>query len=698
MADESAFAPLERHDGYLRLEDHGLIGDGETAALVGRDGAVSWLCAPRFHAPPLFAGILDTRRGGTFVVAPDEVVEARQRYIPDTAELVTEMRGPDGFVRVTDALTLQSGVDLTEGVPCARRELVRQVEVLDGSVSLGVSVNPRGGARAEPGRGGLELRTPDHTDLQLHLHSDRPLDGLDTTFDLEQGDRLGLVLDWSGHARLHRPCAPDTALEQTADVWRRWTENIRYDGPRRDLVRRSAITLKLLDHFQNGAIVAAPTSSLPEAIGGDRNWDYRYAWVRDVAFSVFALRRIGLEHEARGFLAWMLAIVEHGQRPKVLYDLDGGEPPPEWEDPDLGGYRRSAPVRWGNAAADQRQNDVYGEIVDCAYQWVAVSGKLDRRLWDHLLPLIERAAAEWREPDHGIWEVRVPGKVFTYSASICHVALDRAARIADRLGLPGDIDRWRKAAGEIADAILTEAWDPDLGSITEHLDGGYLDAGLLTLPLRRVVPADHPRMVATTEAVREHLDAGDGLLYRYDLERSPDGLESKEGAFLLCSFWLVETLALQGRLDEAGELYESLCDRATPLGLLSEQIDPATGAFLAVRWRRLSEESVPARAFLPYAFLLALLAVASGLRPVGAWLASLGPVFEGPGLSLLGLPLILGFLALSYLVVRRSHGRVDRASRAVPDPPHVRMGHTRLVHRSTGCHRHRPVRRVACFA
>ncbi len=376
------------------------------------------------------------------------------------------------------------------------------------------------------------------------------------------------------------PGRAETLLKETLDAWRQWVRRIRYDGPQEALVRRSAITLKLLDHVESGAMVAAPTSSLPEAIGGPRNWDYRYAWVRDVAFSVYALHRIGLSQEAAGFLAWVLDAVERGGRPRVLYDLDGKLPPLEREDPTLPGYRGSRPVRWGNAAADQRQHDVFGEILDCVYQWAAHHGSIDPVLSGRLQGLIEAAGREWRDPDQGIWEVRSAGRPFTYSAALCHVALERGARLAERFDLPGAPAAWRREADAIRQAILREAWDPAQGSLTEQLGGGGLDASLLALPLRRVIPADHPAMVATTRAVRRRLGAGDGLLYRYLPDDSPDGLPGHEGAFLLCSFWLVDNLAHQGRLGEAIELYDLLCARANPLGLLPEQIDPATGTFL----------------------------------------------------------------------------------------------------------------------
>jgi pentatricopeptide repeat protein len=326
--------------------------------------------------------------------------------------------------------------------------------------------------------------------------------------------------------------------------------------------------------------VAAPTSSLPELIGGTRNWDYRYAWVRDAAFSVHALHRIGLSHEAAGFLSWILNVVERDGSPRVMYDLDGGMPPEEKQDHDLEGYRRSKPVRWGNAAASQRQHDVYGEILDCAYQWAAHHGSIPDDLWRRLMALAEAAGRKWRTPDHGIWEVRTPGRPFTYSAALCHVALDRATRMASRFSLSGPRETWQRSAENIRIAILEDAWDARMNALTEHLGGGGLDAGLLALPLRRVLPANHPKMVATTQAIWDRLGAGHGLIYRYLHEESPDGIPGGEGAFFLCSFWLVDNLAKQGRLDEAHELYDSLCARAGPLGLLPEEIDPSSGAFL----------------------------------------------------------------------------------------------------------------------
>ena len=576
---EPPFRAVRRRDGYLALEDMGLIGDGTTSALVGVDGSVPWLCLPRFDSEPLFCSLLDHARGGRFTVAPDKIVEARQRYEPDTAVLITEIRCPTGLVAITDALALRPGSVLSDDAPAGRRELIRSAFVLDGSVQLRVDIEPRGGGLAHRAAGGLTVEAWGRHDLDLHVRCNRPLESLRSVHELQAGDRLDVVLSWAGAHRHHR-FTEQELLDATGRAWRRWMEGFQYEGPEAGLVRRAALTLKLCDYWSNGALVAAPTSSLPAPIGGVRNWDYRYTWIRDASFSVYALRRIGFDDEAEAFLGWVLDTFEHGNAPKIMYDLEGGAVPDERVDPELEGYRRSAPVRWGNGAADQRQHDVYGEILDCAYQWVRGGGRLDPHLWTRLASLTDLAMDAWRLPDQGIWEVRSEGRVFTYSAGLCQVALDRAARLGEHLDLPGPVAKWRAAAEQLRNTVLERSWDEGAQTLSEHLDGGGgLDASLLALPLRRVVPAEHPRMVATTAAVADRLSAGDGLLYRYLHEESPDGIPGDEGAFVLCSFWLVENLAKQGQLEKASELYGSLCARASSVGLLPEQIDPSTGEF-----------------------------------------------------------------------------------------------------------------------
>jgi alpha,alpha-trehalase len=583
--------PLTRTEGYLPIEDHGLIGDGLTCALVARDGTIPWLCLPYFDSRPFLAGILDAERGGSLDVTPVGLQGAQQRYLPDTGVLVTEMQGSAGRVELTDCLTLRAGADLGEPVPSGRGELLRLARVVSGTVELDVRLTPLDGVQIRRELGAWRIRWAAQPDLELLFSCSAELgvgrDGsIGGRISLAEGDLLTVALHWSGHTQTRHREDPMRLVDQTVSAWRRWAGRLDYAGPQTDLVRRSALTLKLLDHAPTGAIMAAATSSLPEEIGGVRNWDYRYTWVRDAAFSSYALRRIGMQEESDAFLAWTLRNVERDDRTSICYSLDGGRPGTEWEDLLLSGYRDSGPVRWGNGAARQIQHDVYGELLDVAYQWVRSGGAVTEPLWAALSQLTEQAIAHWTTPDNGIWEIRDAGRPFTYSVAMCQVAVDRALRIAEICGLPHPRERWRREADRIHGTLLEQAWDPDRGTFTEHLvppgsgPRGGLDGSLLTLPLRGLVRADDPRMIATTDAVRRHLGAGDGLLYRYLHTESPDGLAGGEGAFLLCSFWLVDNLTGQGRLDEAHELYASLCGRATELGLLAEEIDPTTGAFL----------------------------------------------------------------------------------------------------------------------
>jgi GH15 family glucan-1,4-alpha-glucosidase len=415
--DSNGLRRLEERDGYLPIADHGLLGDGRGSALVGRDGAVSFMCVPRFDSPPLFCGLLDNRRGGRFLVAPDGPHSSGQRYVDDTAVLVTRLQTPTGVVEVTDAFLLRPEALLEEDERAGGHVLARRVHVLAGSVDLRVLLRPRGDVRTERQADSWRLVCT-RQGVSLHLGSSRPLPGCDGTLSLHSGERLALTLSWGGPVPTSVEWV-ESALEDTVRAWRRWSAQVMRDVPQADLVRRSAITLKLLDYVENGAMIAAPTSSLPEHIGGSRNWDYRYTWIRDAAYAVFALRRIGLPMEAGGFLHWALTTARWSDRPRVLYDVDGRLPQPETVDEELEGYRASAPVRWGNAAAEQIQHDVYGEILDCAFQWTATGGRLDSGLWQRLAALAGQARHAWQTPDRGIWEVRTAGRPFTYSAAMC---------------------------------------------------------------------------------------------------------------------------------------------------------------------------------------------------------------------------------------------------------------------------------------
>lgn len=580
--------PFASRDGFLPIEDHGIIGDGSTCALVRRDGTVPWLCLPQFDGPAFFASLLDRDGGGEWTMAPSGLHSGEQRYADDTAILTTILAGDGGVVEITDFLALRSGADLREITPSARHQFVRIARVLAGSVELNVRFAPRRVKSLDTLGGAWVIASPDH-DQTLKLRTSHPLrerapGELSATVSLCAGQVYETTLIWSADRQVQMNESASALADRTAQAWRRWASGITYEGPQRPLVRRSALTLKVLDHSSTGGIMAAATSSLPEWIGGQRNWDYRYTWVRDAAFSTYALRRIGLTSEADAFLSWTLECAERDGKPSIMYALDGGPPPSEQSDAELRGWRDSAPVRWGNGAADQTQHDVYGELLDVAYQWVRAGGAVDAHLWSTLSDLADAAVQNWRAPDHGIWEIRDAGRPFTYSVAMCQVAVDRALLIAENLGRAPN-RAWRAAREEIRNAMLYRAWDPERRTFTEQLssDGsgrGGLDGSLLALPLRRVIEFTDPRMLATVKAVRRELDAGDGLLYRYRHDVSSDGLDGEEGAFLLCSFWLVDNLTGQGRLDEALDLYDSLCARSNHLGLLSEEIDPRDGSFL----------------------------------------------------------------------------------------------------------------------
>lgn len=586
----AVFEPLTRVDGYLPIERHGLIGDGASSALVAADGSITWMCVPRFDHDPLCAALLGQAHGGRLHVGPsaDDVVEARQYYLDDSAVLVTEQRTRDGaVVRLTDAFALRPGNDLHRVARHGAGAWVRRVEVVDGDIDLHVELEPRGGAALEPLDGGLAMIWNRAPAQRFHVDCSQPLNGARSSIPLRSGDRCWFRLRWTDEAdggTFHPGASghPEEILRHAEAAWRDWAKCIDYQGLREPEVRRSAITLKLLDHAETGAVVAAPTSSLPEEIGGVRNWDYRYVWVRDAAFTVHAFRRIGMAHEARDFLHWMLGAVERAGRAAVLYDLDSHVPADEHLDTELEGYRGSAPVRWGNAAAGQRQNDAYGEIVDCAFQWDRESdGPLPDHIWAHVRQLVDRAGELWDVPDHGIWEIRTDDRLFTYSVAMCEVALDRGARLARVLGPASDAERWERLAARLRDDLVEHAWDERQQAFTETFGpGGGLDASVLALPLREVVAADHPRMVATTEAVVRELGSGGGLIHRYDSSVSDDGLPGEEGAFLLCTSWWIDNLALQGRIEEAVHEFERVCDRMGPVGLLPEQIDPSSGAYL----------------------------------------------------------------------------------------------------------------------
>ena len=539
-------------DDYLPLADYGVIGDGLGAALSGRHGSIDWACLRRFDAPPTFAALLDRARGGSWRVAPDEPrAKSSQAYRTDTAVLETTHEAGAGSVRVVDAMLPGGGV------------LLRVCEGLSGSAVLRSSFEPtveygREPARVEPGNGSL------HADGLTLLGQDEPV----TTFTLEPGERRALVLAWD--AEPPRPSAAPAVLDEITAWWRRWSEGCGYVGPYREHVVRAAITLKLLTYSPTGAVVAAPTTSLPERIGGEANWDYRYTWLRDASITIYAWYALGRREEGDAFFDWICARTGEEGDVEVMYDVEGGSNLDERELHWLEGYRGSRPVRVGNAAFRQTQLDVYGEVMEC-YASLCAWGRHDKlALWPRFRALADRVCAEWQKPDSGLWESRAPERHYVHSKVMAWVAVDRALRTAHANGLDGPLAEWAAVRDAIREWVLRHGWSERLQSFRQTARHDEVDASILLLPLVGFLDAQDPRVLSTIDRVQSDL-AVDGLLYRY---------RAREGAFTICSFWLVSALAAAGRVEEAAANYERLTSRSSPLGLYSEEVDPATGALL----------------------------------------------------------------------------------------------------------------------
>jgi GH15 family glucan-1,4-alpha-glucosidase len=560
-----------RTDGYLPLRDYALIGDGRTAALVGRDGAIDWLCLPNVDSAPVFDRVLDAENGGCFELAPEESFETERRYREGTNVLETTFRTAGGAVRVTDAMTL---ADTRSLMPL--RELVRVVDGLEGSVALRWRFAPRfdfGRRTTELGRrGGATVATCGSEALALCAW------GADEgRFELTTGDRATFALAGASAEPLVLPSreGAERRVEEASDFWREWSGRARYEGPWREQVVRSALALRLLTYAPSGAIVAAPTTSLPEKIGGDRNWDYRFGWLRDGIYTMRALFSLGYEDEARAFYWWQMhATKTTTPRVKPLYCIDGGVRSDE-EEVAVPGYRGSVPVRAGNAATEQLQLDNYGHLLESAAHLHDETGSLGAAKPRELAELADFVAETWREPDAGIWETRGELRDFVQSKAFCWAALDRAAELAEKGVLPDRSDRWRAEADAIRIWIEREAYDETRATYVRAPElGTEADAALLTLALCGYSDANDPRFLTTCAAIRRDLSAGGPLLYRYT------GAERKEGAFLTCSFWLVEALARAGRRDEAHELMGALVELANDVGLYAEEIEPESRAFL----------------------------------------------------------------------------------------------------------------------
>jgi GH15 family glucan-1,4-alpha-glucosidase len=566
---------------YVPIRDYAAIGDGRTVALVALDGSIDWLCLPELDSPSVFAAALDADRGGRFTLEPEIEAKVSRRYVPDTNVLETTFTTARGVVRVTDAMALP---DAELG---PTRELVRRVDGLSGQVPMRWRITPAFGYAARAPRlerrGGTPVATSgpdaiafcswDAGEGQIH---DEAIFG---RFDTREGTSALIALCAAHQEPLVFPRREDIEgrLEATATYWRGWAGHRAYDGPWRDAVIRSALALKLLVHAPSGAIAAAASASLPEEIGGERNWDYRFCWVRDSAFTLSALLELGCPGEAEAFFWWLLHASQLTHpRLQVLYRLNGGERARE-RTLELHGYRGSRPVRVGNDAAAQTQLDIYGDLLQAAFVYTEAGGRLDSETGKRLAGNADLVCRIWREPDSGIWEVRRPPGHFTHSKMMCWVALDRALRLAGAGHLPrGRESAWRRERKAIGDFVETNCWSDQLGSYTREAGREELDASLLLGVLLGYDAGDPDRLSRTVDAIRRELGRGP-LLSRYTGE---DGLRGGEGAFLCCSFWLADALARIGRCDEATALMDELVALANDVGLFAEEIDPVSNEFL----------------------------------------------------------------------------------------------------------------------
>ncbi len=563
-----------------RIEDYALIGDTTTAALVGRDGSIDWFCAPRFDSGACFAALLGTNDNGHWSIGPRGTARrTTRRYRGETLILETEFETAEGRVRLIDFMP-----------PASRSpRIVRIVEGMSGRVPMRMELIVRfdyGSRIPWVRRLGKSLEFVAGPDaLRLDFAVDISARGLthQAEFEIVEGQRIPFVLGrHASHERAAQRIDTDKALEQAETWWSEWSGRCEYRGEWREAVIRSLIVLKALTHRATGGIVAAPTTSLPEAIGGGRNWDYRYCWIRDATFSLYALLMNGYRAEAQSWRDWLLrAIAGQPELLQIMYGPAGESRMTEMELPWLVGFRGSRPVRVGNAAALQYQLDVYGEIMDAMYLDARSGLRPNPTAWGLQKQLLGALEDRWKEPDEGIWEVRGPRRHFTHSKVMAWVAVDRAVRSVERMGMQGPIDKWKRLRDEIHAEVCEKGFDPRRGAFTWYYGSSLLDAALLMMPLVGFLPATDPRVVGTVEAVRRELSAN-GLVKRYQTtaDNHVDGLEGEEGAFLPCTFWLADNLILQGRTDEARTLFERLLGLRNDVGLLSEEYDLGNGTML----------------------------------------------------------------------------------------------------------------------
>ncbi|MEO8898428.1 MAG: glycoside hydrolase family 15 protein [Candidatus Dormibacter sp.] len=580
---------FERVDGYLPIAAYGLIGDCRSAALVGADGSVDWLCLPRFDNPSLFGRIVDARRGGHWQVCPVDEYRVVQRYRDRSNILETLFATAGGTAVVTDFMPIDEDTATEHARLHRDPRVIRIVECLTGSMTLRHQFKPAPEYGMAPSRfvaEGWRLHG-DTAALHLCLQSSVELKSATSRWRMRAGDVIALVLRSDHRGRCenaHRPWSVERARalsRSTQEFWWRWIDRCTYRGPYRHPVVRSALCLKLMTYAPTGAMVAAPTTSLPEQIGGLRNWDYRFTWLRDASLTLFAFFQVGMVDEANAFFAWLVSIgLGRGGRDVAnLYTLDGDDCADETELTHLSGYRGSRPVRVGNGAIRQLQLDIYGELLDSAYVYARFGGRISRTLWHELHAVVDLAIDRWQLPDASIWEARGEDQHYTYSKMMCWVAVDRGLRIAERFTLPHDASRWRAARRDIHRAVTSRGYSPRLTSFTQTLDGEQLDAAMLRLTQVRFLRPDDPRLLSTISAVARQLGNG-VLVHRYDVDQTNDGLSGDEGAFLMCSFWLADALAHVGRLEDAQRWFEKLLAFASPLGLHSEEVDGRSDVLL----------------------------------------------------------------------------------------------------------------------
>jgi GH15 family glucan-1,4-alpha-glucosidase len=576
---------------YQPIENYGIIGNLRTAALVGMDGSIDWLCLPHFDSPSVFAAILDCEKGGRFRIAPSsgDGYRHKQFYWPDTNILVTRFLHDDGVGQIEDYMPLGSGLRTPH-------ELIRRVRVIRGKVKFHLECLPafdyaRAKHKIHVTKHGARFDGPD---LSISLVSSVPLhrkaSGVVADFTLGEGENVTFMLFRGDGDDQARPCPSSDETEETfratVEYWRRWLSHGTYTGRWRETVQRSALTLKLLSFEPTGAIVAAPTCSLPEVIGGVRNWDYRYTWIRDAAFTLYGLMRIGFLEEAAGFMKWLEARwrekASAGPAPlQLMYTVQGDTELEEFTLDHLEGYRGSSPVRVGNAAHEQLQLDIFGELMDAVYLFNKYGQPIGYDAWTHLRGLVDWVCEHWQDKDEGIWEVRSGRQHFVHSKVMCWVAVDRGMRLAMKRSLPADRLRWMTTRDQIYEDVMAHGWDAERRSFVQAYGSHALDASSLLMPLVFFMSPTDPRMLDTLATIRRSSSEGglsaDGLVYRYLRSHSKDGLPGHEGTFSLCSFWLVEALTRAGRtnpalLDDARLLFEEMLGYANHLGLYGEQI------------------------------------------------------------------------------------------------------------------------------